>query len=79
MRGYISHAVGKKAFRPTSVTSLPPVMRNPLQMKKYLSLFVAALMATASVTAFAGSHGGAPKDCKKDDARAECKKMEEKK
>ncbi|MDP4301864.1 hypothetical protein [Leptothrix discophora] len=48
-------------------------------MKKYLSLLIAALMATASVTAFAGSHGGAPKDCKKDDARAECKKMEEKK
>ncbi|RZS54919.1 hypothetical protein [Sphaerotilus mobilis] len=48
-------------------------------MKKYLSLLVAALMATASVTAFAGSHSSAPKDCKKDDMRAECKKMEEKK
>jgi hypothetical protein len=59
--------------------SSTPVMRTPPQMKKYLSLLVAALMATASVTAFAGSHGGAPKDCKKDDARAECKKMEEKK
>ena len=48
-------------------------------MSKYVSLLIAALMATASVTAFAGSHGGAPKDCKADDARAECKKMEDKK
>lgn len=48
-------------------------------MKKYLSMMIAALMATASVTAFAGSHGGAPKDCKKDDARAECKMKDEKK
>lgn len=46
-------------------------------MNKFLSLLIATLMAAASLTAFAGSHGGAPKDCKKDDARAECKKMEE--
>jgi hypothetical protein len=46
-------------------------------MSKFVSFLIAAVMATASVASFAGSHGGAPKDCKKDDARAECKKMEE--
>lgn len=80
MRGYISHTAKETSLQAGKrLSPSTPVMRNPPQMKKYLSLFVAALMATASVTAFAGSHGGAPKDCKKDDARAECKKMEEKK
>lgn len=46
-------------------------------MNKFVPLMVAAVMAMASAASFAGSHGGAPKDCKKDDARAECKKMEE--
>ncbi|MEY8879302.1 MAG: hypothetical protein AB9M60_22510 [Leptothrix sp. (in: b-proteobacteria)] len=48
-------------------------------MNKFVSLLIAALMTTASIGAFAAAHGGAPKDCKKDDKREECKKMEEKK
>ena len=61
-------------------------------MNKFLSLLIAALFATVSVSSFAASHGGAPKDGKKmeekvdcsktdkldDKAKAECKKMEKK-
>ena len=62
-------------------------------MSKLLSALVATVIATASVGAFAASHGGAMSDkekaekmeaCKKMDAakaddkmKAECKKMEE--
>lgn len=64
-------------------------------MSKFLSVLIAATLATASVGAFAGSHGGAMGDkekaekmaaCKKmdpakadDKMKAECKKLEEKK
>ena len=62
-------------------------------MNKFLSLVIAAMFATASFGSFAASHGGAPKDGKKmeekmdcsktdkmdDKAKAECKKMMEKK
>jgi Ni/Co efflux regulator RcnB len=40
-------------------------------MKKLLSILIAASFATVSAAAFAGAHGGAPKD-------ADMKKMEEK-
>lgn len=59
-------------------------------MSKLLSVLVAATFATLSVSAFAGSHGGAMKEkaeaCKKMDEKtadekmkAECKAMMEKK
>jgi hypothetical protein len=64
-------------------------------MNKVLSALFAAMLATASVASFAGSHGAAMSDkekaekmeaCKKMDAakaddkmKAECKKMMEKK
>lgn len=48
-------------------------------MTKFAAFLFAAMMATVSLSAFAGSHGAAPKDCKKDDVREACKKMEEKK
>ena len=40
-------------------------------MKKLFSILIAASFATVSAAAFAGAHGGAPKD-------ADMKKMEEK-
>jgi hypothetical protein len=48
-------------------------------MTKIAACLFAAMMATVSLSAFAGSHSAAPKDCKKDDAREACKKMDEKK
>jgi hypothetical protein len=59
-------------------------------MNKFLSILVAASFASVSVSALAGSHGGAMKDapkvdCKMDPAKmddktkAACMKMEEKK
>ncbi len=48
-------------------------------MRKFVPFLIAAFMASLSLGSFAGSHGGAPKDCKKDDPREACKKMEEKK
>jgi hypothetical protein len=48
-------------------------------MNKFASLLIAAMLASFSIGSFAMSHGGAPKDCKKDDTREECKKMNDKK
>ena len=48
-------------------------------MNKFVPYLIAAFMASISMGTFAAAHGGAPKDCKKDDAREECKKMKEEK
>lgn len=48
-------------------------------MNKFVPYLIAAFMASISMGSFAAAHGGAPKDCKKDDTREECKKMKEEK
>ena len=48
-------------------------------MKKLLSIMVAGVFATASISAFAGAHGGAMSDADKAKKMEECKKMDEKK
>ena len=45
-------------------------------MNKLLSTILAATLATASVGAFAASHGGAMSDKEKADKMAACKKMD---
>jgi Ni/Co efflux regulator RcnB len=50
-------------------------------MKKLLSMLIAASFATVSAAAFAGAHGGAPKDMdmkKMEEKMEACKKMDAK-
>lgn len=48
-------------------------------MNKVLSVLVAAVFATVSVSSFAAAHGGAMSDKEKAEKMEACKKMDEKK